>query len=94
MMIYMYKYDSSMHGISGSHYDDINLSEMSAWGLGFKHVSQPKIVTGIFQPEIFLCIRRVFYSFTSLFSCFIYFIRKKHNFSPKFCPPNSLIFLL
>lgn len=30
--------------------------------------------------------------FTSLFSCFMYFIRKK-NFFPKVCPPNSLIFL-
>ena len=92
MMIYMYKYDSSMHGISGNHYD-INLSEMSAWGLGLKHVSQPKMVTGIFNQKIF-CVLGESYSFTSLFSCFIYFIRKNHNFFPKFCPPNSLIFLL
>ena len=59
-MIYVYKCDSSIHRISGSHYG-INLSEMSVWVLEFKHVSQPKMMTGIFQLEIFLCIKRVFY---------------------------------
>lgn len=33
-----YKNDSSIHGISGSHYNT-NSSEMSAWTLEIKHVS-------------------------------------------------------
>lgn len=69
-----------MHGVSGSYYD-INLSKMSAWGLEFKHVSQPKMVTGIFQPEIFLCIGD---SSTILPPCFnALFYKKKTTTFPQ-----------